>query len=351
MNAQQVQDMLQAIQQLAQRGAAGNLPKITPFKQPDPAAWRVWRRRFTIIAAQAGWANARQKSEIAAAMEDDASRAVQDIDHTVAALTPAQLLDAYEARFIPQAAGAMARGEFRNARQLPSETVVQWHTRAREVFLRAHPGQNAEDSLTLIDTYVEGLADPLVRDYVMDHTPNTFAAALQHAETKYANVTRAAALNAGHRPGDGAGGGVNAFNRDSHRDQRKRDDRRNDGRDDRRGQPGGRDGRGGRDDGRGGRDNRRANDSRDFECWLCGRMGHRRHECDVIHRAKEWLEKEAREGRRAQDGQGRRGGGRQGGGRNQDRRNQPAPRNKRVGALDGEEQEDGEQDYYSDQGN
>ena len=115
-------------------GHQGGTKKVTPFTTGAASNWTIWRRNFITIALINGWPDERQRREISAAMEGEAARSIGDVDFAAIADRDA-LLDAYEERFLPLAAGIIARAELKTARQIPQENVLQWHTRLREIFI------------------------------------------------------------------------------------------------------------------------------------------------------------------------------------------------------------------------
>ena len=146
---------------------------------------RVWRRNFVTIIAINGWADLRARRDANLVMEGAANWAVSDLN--VETFTNVTLtLDAYEERFIPRAAAQLARAEFDRARQASNETVLQWHTRLREIFSRAYPERAATADRPLIDKFTIGLVDSALARHMLDHQPATFAQALQMAQSKQA---------------------------------------------------------------------------------------------------------------------------------------------------------------------
>ncbi len=101
--------------------------KLTIFSSADGVEWRTWRKNFLTTAAINEWNNDRQLREISTSMEGAAAQAIDDIDHQAAGLTAEQLLNQFEARFLPAAAGQLSRAEFKNAKQTVGETALQWH--------------------------------------------------------------------------------------------------------------------------------------------------------------------------------------------------------------------------------
>lgn len=185
MNNQQFQQLLQAVGGANANNVGGGGRKLATFKEASPAEWRVWRKNFETISAIHGWNANRAKQEISAAMEGEAARTVHDIDIQAPA-TAAALLDLYQARLIPAAAGRLARAEFTTARQGTAETLIQWHSRLRELFQRAYPARQAAQDQQLIDQFVHQLVDTVIKTHVLDQGPATYAAALDVAQSKQA---------------------------------------------------------------------------------------------------------------------------------------------------------------------
>lgn len=181
----------QLLQQLPQPApavaAAAMTRKITAFQSGDVSEWRTWRKNFTSAMTITGWNDQRQRLEASTAMEGEAGKVVRDID-AAAVATIAALLDQYEARFVPAAAGQYARAEFVSSEQRSDETILQWHSRARELFQRAYPARLAMDGdQQLIDQFVHNILDQVVKGYVLDQAPATFMAALNNAQSKVGN--------------------------------------------------------------------------------------------------------------------------------------------------------------------
>ena len=113
-------------QQFAQLMAASRPPgrKAEPFSSGDGVEWRTWRRNFEITATINAWDARRQRREIAASMTGTAQLYVADIaiGDVQGAAPAADLLDLYEARFLPAAAGDLARVTFKDARQEEGDT-------------------------------------------------------------------------------------------------------------------------------------------------------------------------------------------------------------------------------------
>lgn len=191
---------------LRDMNARGGKKRPTVLEQADPDAWYVWRQNFNVTVLINGWDDARARMEAFTAMEGDARRAVSEVRWDGYA-TLERLLDAYEARFVPEAASSWAQADFDTATQLPSESALQWHTRLRTMFLRAYPGEAAETSAKLIRRYCVGVQDEEVRVRATHAHPRTFTDALNQVQNIVADTlllkqqaTVQAALKARPRP-------------------------------------------------------------------------------------------------------------------------------------------------------
>ncbi len=202
MNQQQLQDLIDAMgnAMAANRG----VKRPPPFKDPDALSWATWRSQFEAMVGLNHWLDPRARQELKVAMEGTAARIVQDIPHDAGVIPPppvpgqppvpahpeyTHLLDLFEARFVTVADTDASKAEFKQATQKRGETVLAWHSRIRELFGRAYPAvapAAVETNEPLIDRFILGLTSPAVKEYVLDHRPNTFAAALTHANTKIA---------------------------------------------------------------------------------------------------------------------------------------------------------------------
>jgi len=176
--------------------------KVPAFSSGLGNDWIAWKRTFANICELKGWnaagdANvARKKSELKAAMEGAAVRQVADIDAD--GKTFQQLLDAYEARFLPAASQRYARAAFKQARQQEGELILAYHTRIRELYSQAHPNKAAADIETeaeLIESFVLGLYHHTVRERTLDSLPQNMTDALATATQKEATLKQLGSMN------------------------------------------------------------------------------------------------------------------------------------------------------------
>lgn len=152
--------------------------KLTVFSSGDGAEWLVWKRNLRLAAQINDWDEARSLREAAASMEGSASRMVGDIDPNREGLELDDLLAEYEARFLPAAATDVARVNFRYCCQYPEESVLEWHGRCRELYVRSHPNGVPEEDAVLRDQFLMGLTNKRVGEHAWNMEPATYAAAL-----------------------------------------------------------------------------------------------------------------------------------------------------------------------------
>ena len=177
LNNDQLQELIQGV-----RGGGGR--KLHSLEETSATAWVTWRGHFEMVCTINNWGALRGCREIKAAMQGAASLLVADIPLPNPANVEA-FLDDYALRFMPPAAGQVARTEFHSLAQRPDETIAMYHGRGRELFLRAYPGHDPEDSILLIQQFALGLADSEVARFVLDRDVATYAEASNQAMLKY----------------------------------------------------------------------------------------------------------------------------------------------------------------------
>lgn len=201
-----VMDDAQFQQLLGQVGGAEAGPRAPAVKLPvlektDATEYLTWEHLIRIGVAGLPDDDAVRRRHIALAVQGAAARATQHISWNDAANVDA-LLTAYRTVFVTQAASNLALITFEQAEQSEQETVLQWHSRLRVLYLQAYPppdaaavaaaqaaGQplpGAEESRTLIQRFVRGLADPVVCQQVWRVNPGNYSAALTAAQNEIA---------------------------------------------------------------------------------------------------------------------------------------------------------------------
>ena len=172
MNAAQLQQLA-----LLMRGGSSKLQRMTEA----PAAWLEHRRHFNQIITLNDWDDQRQRQEFIASIQGKAGNAISDLAWNTHPTMPL-LTDAIALRFMPAAAGATARANYQRAKQLPMESTREWHTRVRELFNLAYPGQDPNAQPHALDLFVNGLYHSSVRFQVASQDIANFTAALPSAE-------------------------------------------------------------------------------------------------------------------------------------------------------------------------
>ena len=169
---------LQALAQLM-RGGSTKLRRMT---EATAEAWLEYKRHFTKIAVLQQWGDERARHELAAGIQEKAGNAVADIDVDEAGVNLDDIIEAFEERFMPAAAGATARKNYQSAKQFPTESVREWHTRTRELFFLAYPGEDPNAQNHCLDIFVNGLSNATVKFFVASQPIAAFVEALPIAE-------------------------------------------------------------------------------------------------------------------------------------------------------------------------
>ena len=106
-------------------------------------------------------------------MESTAAEFTSDIPSFVQGRLIDAMLNLYEARFLPAAAGQLAAAQFQTAAQMDGEMIAVWHARLRTIFERAFPGENIQNSRLLINKFVLKLSDADIRQWTHRANPDT----------------------------------------------------------------------------------------------------------------------------------------------------------------------------------
>ena len=113
------------------------------------------------------WKDERAVLKLQTSLRDQAARAVEHIpiadDCTLA-------LEAMETVFVNPSAVEYAEAMFYSSARQPGEAIILWHTRVRELFLRAYPSATAEEveeNKTLKDRFVLFIHNRAMTDYRM----------------------------------------------------------------------------------------------------------------------------------------------------------------------------------------
>lgn len=191
-----LQAVLQGFQQQQAANVAANNERVNrkppTYESGKPLDWLTFVRNFELTATINHWPNNRARRELAAAMTGPAARAVAHIPVEVVAGQPQidypALMVAYAAVFMPEAESDLAVALFEKCRQWADEEILVWHSRCRDLFIRAYPGEATETSRRLIAAYSQGLADAKIKDFIFTHRPLTYALALAGAQNRQASL-------------------------------------------------------------------------------------------------------------------------------------------------------------------
>lgn len=195
--AAQAQAVAQAVQQQAaaapqgpggQGGGGGRTRiKIMTFANAADEDWLVWKFHFDKARILNGYTDIEAKLALSAAMKGRAAAAVMDIEVQRQFEDINALLQHYDRRFLPASASQMARVSFDQAVQKQGETILDYHSKIRQLWNRAYP--NNADEVLLIRKFSLGLRKKEVREQVIRQNPQTYGAALEAAQNE-ASVMR-----------------------------------------------------------------------------------------------------------------------------------------------------------------
>ena len=169
------------------------------FESGEGTEWLTWRRNFELLVPLNQWdgggdhderlrRRTRAKREARTSIKGRADQMVADIQPLEDNETIAAFLDRLQRRYLPTAESNYAKVAFELAAQLPTESLLDWCGRVRQLFSRAQPNDagGANNNNTLIRRFILGITNPIVKTHVLDHTPATLDAALDLAQNKAA---------------------------------------------------------------------------------------------------------------------------------------------------------------------
>ncbi len=207
---------------LANQGASTNQPKLV-LETANPKDWENFKSQFSLmLEGKAHWDEAKKKRELKLSLKGPALDAIKDILLAPDPATPnvptcADILTAYERRFVTARHSDVARAEYRTAAQLPDETEMNYHSRMRSLFIRASDDPNPDvdggtQGRDLREKFILGLRDDEVSKQMLMNRPGTYAECLEMAE----RLTAAAALFRSNKKGKG---GIHHLDKPTKNDQ------------------------------------------------------------------------------------------------------------------------------------
>lgn len=182
--------------------------KLSVFSTANAEDWLNWREHYNAVSDLKGWDEEYRRKMIRSSMYGDALACVSGIHideipaHPGApaqplnglpavapraarpALTSEQILDAYEAKFVPEGNSYYARQAFLESRQRHSESLVEWHTRLIRLYRRAEPQANTDTTKELIERFGTGIHDHRIIEELVNKRPDTMSKALNIATSK-----------------------------------------------------------------------------------------------------------------------------------------------------------------------
>ncbi len=173
--------------------APSGVRKIPLFEETgDATAWATWITRFETVANIAGWNEARMKAELKAGMSGAAALVTRDIN-IQDPRTFQQVKNDYQDRFITPADSDQARADFSLAQQGAEESLLEFHSRLRELFTRAYPAamgniDGAPMGQILRDRFISGLLHPAIKEYTWDQRPANYMECLAVVQRKQATL-------------------------------------------------------------------------------------------------------------------------------------------------------------------
>jgi hypothetical protein len=153
--------------------------------------WVSFRQAFENVTRFYAYDQEHAKWALKSCMRGVAFLTVSSIDHEDPDETLTDLLEDYEAKFMPPAASDLARARFETAVQGPKEVILQWHGRLLLLWTRAYGGGGHRDDVAeaiLVRTFARGLRVKAVREHVLRTQPANYNAALNAAQTEQAVI-------------------------------------------------------------------------------------------------------------------------------------------------------------------
>ena len=184
------------------------------FSSGEGAEWLVWRANFLVIVSLNGWDDAqhllRAKNEALSSITGIARQRIAHIAPGGDNETLANFLNRIQLVYLPAAASQTAKSEYDRCTQLPTETIEDYASRLRTIFMRAYPAQAADfdGHEPLIRKFMLGMSNIVLKTHCFDHNPVTYAGALELAQNKAATEANVAGS---HVPGSRGAHGIGAM--------------------------------------------------------------------------------------------------------------------------------------------
>ena len=155
-------------------------PSNLTFTNLPGEDWITFRKKFETLAETQRYDLQDSKNMLSMCMQGQAYITASRLDHRDANVTLQQLLNAYEAKFLPPSASAMAIQRYEQAVQGAHEDILDWHGRLDGLWARAYPAIPA--GALLIRKFINGLRIKNVKQFVLRADPQTYDLALDQAQ-------------------------------------------------------------------------------------------------------------------------------------------------------------------------
>ena len=119
------------------------------ISEVDSVKWISFRRSILKAQTLNAWDDDRAKLILQVSVKDAAARAVHHLEFP-AKDTLEDALDKMETIFVDAAATKFFKAQFNACKRQPQETLVLWHTRVRQLFMKSYPKEADEESSELL---------------------------------------------------------------------------------------------------------------------------------------------------------------------------------------------------------
>ena len=180
--------------------------KIPEFTSTDFEEFEVFRRQAQIAFSHNRWTDQAGKRHVANKFGGRAAVRTQhvriggdpaDPDPQPDAKTFKSFMDEIQLCFIHPEESALAKSEFKGARQNVGESGMEWNHRCRVLYKRGYPTIDWNTSQDLMDQFIFGLVDERMSVYIADQQPKTYEQCLTLMQGKQG---RTAQIRAGRAP-------------------------------------------------------------------------------------------------------------------------------------------------------
>ena len=154
-------------------------PQYSDDKSDVP--YQVWQQNFQEVALVNNWSGNTGIRAAKASLKGKAATRAFDLNPNDYMTLP-DFLQALQTRFLPRSRANLAKCHFETCSQKPGESIGDWHSRAKILYIHQDPSANVNSS-ELIRRFVGGLYNRKdIMKAIFRANPQTYDAALQLAE-------------------------------------------------------------------------------------------------------------------------------------------------------------------------